>query len=92
MELAFFAGEEQGLLGSYAYARAFLNISSYLQLIRLTGELRAHNADIILMIQADMTAYRVPGEPLQLGLPAQYVRMADHAGTAHKFPESDPPM
>jgi len=51
--LAFFAGEEQGLLGSKAYAR----------------ELRNNDADVVLMIQADMTAYRAPGEPLQLGLP-----------------------
>ncbi|KAF4619656.1 hypothetical protein D9613_005003 [Agrocybe pediades] len=53
VELAFFAGEEQGLLGSAAYAR----------------ELRAAGANLTLMIQADMTAYRAPGEPLQLGLP-----------------------
>ncbi|KAF9057901.1 hypothetical protein BJ165DRAFT_87713 [Panaeolus papilionaceus] len=53
VELAFFAGEEQGLLGSRAYAR----------------ELRSRDADLLLMIQADMTAYRAPGEPPQLGLP-----------------------
>ena len=91
VELAFFAGEEQGLLGSYAYARASFVIPVPLLLIRLLGELRAHDADIILMIQADMTAYRVPGEPLQLGLPAQCVHMADHAGTAHKIIELDHP-
>ncbi|KAF8204559.1 hypothetical protein BJ912DRAFT_938684 [Pholiota molesta] len=54
VELAFFAGEEQGLLGSKAYAR----------------ELRNAGANLTLMVQADMTAYRAPGEPLQLGLPA----------------------
>ncbi|KAF8914234.1 hypothetical protein CPB84DRAFT_1758773 [Gymnopilus junonius] len=53
VELAFFAGEEQGLLGSRAYAR----------------ELRAADANLTLMIQADMTAYRAPGEPLQIGFP-----------------------
>ncbi|PPQ71101.1 hypothetical protein CVT24_009852 [Panaeolus cyanescens] len=53
VELAFFAGEEQGLLGSRAYAK----------------ELRSTDANLLLMIQADMTAYRAPGEPLQLGLP-----------------------
>ncbi|PPQ70447.1 hypothetical protein CVT26_013941 [Gymnopilus dilepis] len=53
VELAFFAGEEQGLLGSRAYAR----------------ELRAAGANITLMVQADMTAYRAPGEPLQIGFP-----------------------
>ena len=36
-------------------------------------ELRAANASVILMIQADMTAYRAPGEPMQLGLPERYV-------------------
>ncbi|TEB35761.1 Zn-dependent exopeptidase [Coprinellus micaceus] len=53
VELCTFAGEEQGLLGSRAYAKS----------------LRAQNASVVLMIQADMTAYRAPGEPLQLGLP-----------------------
>jgi hypothetical protein len=53
VELVLFAGEEQGLLGSRAYAR----------------ELRATNASLILMVQADMIAYRAPGEPFQLGLP-----------------------
>jgi len=53
VELCFFAGEEQGLLGSKAYAR----------------ELRDAGANVTLMVQADMTAYRAPGEPLQLGLP-----------------------
>ncbi|KAG7097366.1 hypothetical protein E1B28_004716 [Marasmius oreades] len=53
LELVAFAGEEQGLLGSKAYAR----------------ELRAGNANIILMVQADMLAYHHPDEPAQLGLP-----------------------
>ncbi|KAF9006630.1 Zn-dependent exopeptidase [Cyathus striatus] len=53
VELVAFAGEEQGLLGSKAYAR----------------ELREAGENITLMIQADMLAYRAPGEPLQLGLP-----------------------
>ncbi|RXW24712.1 hypothetical protein EST38_g1194 [Candolleomyces aberdarensis] len=53
LELVTFAGEEQGLVGSDAYAR----------------QLRAQDASIVLMIQADMTAYRAPDEPLQLGLP-----------------------
>ncbi|KZT05261.1 Zn-dependent exopeptidase [Laetiporus sulphureus 93-53] len=53
VQLCAFAGEEQGLLGSKAYAR----------------EMRAADADLTLMIQADMLAYHVPGEPLQLGLP-----------------------
>ncbi|KAI6145900.1 Zn-dependent exopeptidase [Pisolithus tinctorius] len=53
VELAVFAGEEQGLLGSKAYAK----------------ELRESGANIILMIQGDMLAYRAPGEPPQLGFP-----------------------
>ncbi|TFK64052.1 Zn-dependent exopeptidase [Pluteus cervinus] len=53
VELVAFAGEEQGLLGSRAYS----------------AKLREQNADIILMIQADMLAYHKPGEPPQLGLP-----------------------
>ncbi|WRT66385.1 uncharacterized protein IL334_003340 [Kwoniella shivajii] len=51
--LAFFAGEEQGLLGSHAYAE----------------HLHAKNTTILLQVQADMLAYHAPGEPLQLGLP-----------------------
>ncbi|KAG6850902.1 hypothetical protein H0H93_006728 [Arthromyces matolae] len=34
-----------------------------------SGELREANANITVMIQADMLAYREPGEPRQLGLP-----------------------
>ncbi|KAG5732461.1 putative leucine aminopeptidase, partial [Termitomyces sp. T112] len=41
------------LLGSRAYSR----------------ELREANANVTVMIQADMLAYREPGEPPQLGLP-----------------------
>lgn len=52
--LAFFAGEEQGLLGSHAYAK----------------ELAEQNATVLLQIQADMLGYRAPDEPRQLGLPA----------------------
>ncbi|KAF8915266.1 hypothetical protein CPB85DRAFT_1375204 [Mucidula mucida] len=53
VELVLFAGEEQGLLGSKAYSR----------------ELKALDANLTLVIQADMTAYHQPGEPAQLGLP-----------------------
>jgi Zn-dependent M28 family amino/carboxypeptidase len=53
VELVAFAGEEQGTLGSKAYAR----------------ELRARDANVTLMIQADMLAYHAPNEPPQLGLP-----------------------
>ncbi|KAF9489096.1 Zn-dependent exopeptidase [Pleurotus eryngii] len=53
VELVAFAGEEQGLVGSRAYAHG----------------LRAAGANVTMMIQADMLAYRAPNEPLQLGLP-----------------------
>ncbi|KAF9238331.1 hypothetical protein BU15DRAFT_62539 [Melanogaster broomeanus] len=53
VELVTFAGEEQGLLGSKAYAK----------------ELRAQGANVTVMIQADMTGYHAPDEPAQLGLP-----------------------
>lgn len=53
VELVAFAGEEQGLRGSDAYAQ----------------KLRKEGRDVALMIQADMLAYHSPGEPLQLGLP-----------------------
>ncbi|EIW77097.1 Zn-dependent exopeptidase [Coniophora puteana RWD-64-598 SS2] len=53
VELVAFAGEEQGLLGSKAYAQ----------------ELRERNANITTMIQADMLGYHVASEPAQLGLP-----------------------
>ncbi|KAH7882167.1 hypothetical protein F5I97DRAFT_1817774 [Phlebopus sp. FC_14] len=53
VELVAFAGEEQGLLGSKAYAR----------------ELREQGANVTVMIQADMLAYHAPDEPPQLGLP-----------------------
>ncbi|KAF8525591.1 Zn-dependent exopeptidase [Hysterangium stoloniferum] len=59
VELVAFAGEEQGLVGSRAYAK----------------ELREADANVTLMIQADMIAYHKPGEPAQLGLP-------DRIGTA----------
>lgn len=53
VQLCLFAGEEQGLLGSKAHARS----------------LRQQNANVTVNIQADMLAYRAPGEPMQLGLP-----------------------
>ncbi|EGO02857.1 hypothetical protein SERLA73DRAFT_47728 [Serpula lacrymans var. lacrymans S7.3] len=53
VELVAFAGEEQGLLGSKAYAR----------------EMYDADANITLMIQADMLAYHAPFEAPQLGLP-----------------------
>ncbi|KAI6041696.1 hypothetical protein EDC04DRAFT_2601485 [Pisolithus marmoratus] len=58
IKLVVFAGEEQGLLGSKAYAK----------------ELRESDANVVLMIQADMLAYHVPDEPPQLGL-AQFLEL-----------------
>ncbi|GJJ11731.1 hypothetical protein Clacol_005969 [Clathrus columnatus] len=46
-----FAGEEQGLLGSRAYAKS----------------LKEQNVDVALMIQADMLGFHSPDEPAQLG-------------------------
>ncbi|KAL7415106.1 hypothetical protein BDY24DRAFT_338518, partial [Mrakia frigida] len=51
--LAFFAGEEQGLLGSRAFAK----------------ELYEANATVLIQVQADMLAYHDPNEPMQLGFP-----------------------
>ncbi|KAJ7498595.1 hypothetical protein FB451DRAFT_1202442 [Mycena latifolia] len=53
VQLVAFAGEEQGLLGSKAYAK----------------KMRESDANITVMIQADMLAYHAEGEPPQLGLP-----------------------
>nr|GAT44379.1 Zn-dependent exopeptidase [Mycena chlorophos] len=55
VQLVAFGGEEQGLLGSKAYART----------------LREANTNITLMVQADMLGYHAPDEPAQLGLPAR---------------------
>jgi len=35
--------------------------------------MREEGRNLTLMIQADMIAYREPGEPPQLGLPEMYV-------------------
>ncbi|ORY34027.1 putative aminopeptidase [Naematelia encephala] len=51
--LAFFAGEEQGLLGSHAYAEWC----------------HANNITVLLQVQADMLGYHDANEPMQLGLP-----------------------
>ncbi|KZV95259.1 Zn-dependent exopeptidase [Exidia glandulosa HHB12029] len=56
VRIAAFAGEEQGLVGSRAYAKY----------------LRAQDANVTLMIQADMLAYHDPSEPMQLGQPDRY--------------------
>ncbi|KAI1790877.1 Zn-dependent exopeptidase [Ganoderma leucocontextum] len=52
VQLVAFAGEEQGMVGSRAYAQ----------------ELKKAGANITMMIQADMLAYHADGEPPQLGL------------------------
>ena len=53
VEICAFAGEEQGLYGSRAYAR----------------KMYEQGANLTLMIQADMLGYHKAGEPAQLGLP-----------------------
>ncbi|KAG6885609.1 hypothetical protein C0993_012356 [Termitomyces sp. T159_Od127] len=73
VELVAFAGEEQGLLGSKAYSRKFILPFAQYVAQHVSGELREANANLTMMIQADMLAYREPGEPPQLGLPELYV-------------------
>ncbi|BEI80010.1 hypothetical protein CcaverHIS002_0105390 [Cutaneotrichosporon cavernicola] len=51
---AFFTGEEQGLVMSNHFAHT----------------LKKENVSVQLNLQADMLGYRLPGEPLQLALPA----------------------
>jgi Zn-dependent M28 family amino/carboxypeptidase len=53
VQLALWGGEEQGLLGSRAYA----------------AKMREQNTNITLMVQADMLGYHFEEEPAQLGLP-----------------------
>ncbi len=69
VELVLFAGEEQGLLGSKAYSRVFFVVYMRVYTEYMLGELKALDANLTLVIQADMTAYHQPGEPAQLGLP-----------------------
>jgi Zn-dependent M28 family amino/carboxypeptidase len=73
VELVAFAGEEQGLLGSHAYASTSSSHHpcsiSQPDWDLPTEELYEDGADIMLMIQADMLAYHDADEPLQLGLP-----------------------
>ena len=69
VELVAFAGEEQGLLGSYAYASSYDPIPCLRGSQVVTAELRKKSADVLLMIQSDMLAYHSSDEPMQLGLP-----------------------
>lgn len=77
MQLCAFAGEEQGLVGSRAYARKRLTRSisgtGLTSNFVPSGELRDAGANLTLMVQADMLAYHKPGEPPQLGLPDRCV-------------------
>ncbi|KAG0269217.1 hypothetical protein DFQ27_004457 [Actinomortierella ambigua] len=54
--IAAFSGEEQGLLGSAAYARL----------------LRTQGAKVVTMLQGDMLAYQMPGEPIQTAFPLRH--------------------
>ncbi|GAA5979599.1 hypothetical protein JCM11641_007882 [Rhodosporidiobolus odoratus] len=53
LTFAFFAGEEQGLLGSAYYA----------------GKLREEERDVVMMLQVDMVGFRKEGEAMQLARP-----------------------
>lgn len=53
VRLILFTGEEQGLVGSKAYAK----------------KLREAKEDVRFMLQIDMIAYRKAGEPLQMAFP-----------------------
>jgi Zn-dependent M28 family amino/carboxypeptidase len=75
IELVFFAGEEQGLVGSRVYAH----------------ELSEAGANLTLMVQADMIAYRAPEEPPQLGLPHRYLFGANLLDGAEHFLAMPPP-
>lgn len=59
--LAFFSGEEQGLLGSRAYAQSLKE-----------NEKEKDAEKVKFMLQADMIGYHAPGEPMQLALPDRY--------------------
>lgn len=50
------SGEEQGLVGSRAYAQ----------------KAKSRGDDIIAMLQSDMIAFRVPSEGIQVGFPDRY--------------------
>jgi len=47
----------------------------------LAEELREQDRNLTLMVQADMTAYHKPGEPMQLGLPQRSVHMCPYSDT-----------
>jgi hypothetical protein len=51
----------------------------------LQGELREAGANITVMMQADMLAYRAPGEPPQLGLPDMSVFLLSFYASYAKF-------
>lgn len=57
MTLAFFAGEEQGLLGSNAYAKSLFEA----------------NETVLIQVQGDMLGYHDEGETMQLGFPDLFV-------------------
>eukprot|EP00041_Stephanoeca_diplocostata_P036787 m.1358259 g.1358259 ORF g.1358259 m.1358259 type:complete len:468 (+) comp24934_c1_seq31:54-1457(+) len=55
--LCFFSGEEQGLLGSRAYAK----------------HLADQGADVVAMFNADMIGYKLPGTEVTLGMKDRYI-------------------
>jgi hypothetical protein len=52
-----FSGEEQGLLGSNAYADSLV----------------AQGVEVLAMFNADMLGYRIPGNPIEMGMKDQYI-------------------
>jgi Zn-dependent M28 family amino/carboxypeptidase len=66
VQLVAFAGEEQGLLGSKAYARKAPAMHFPSSSSNCLGKLRDINANITVMIQADMLAYRAEGMSIVL--------------------------
>jgi len=75
VRFCWWAGEEQGLLGSTAYA----------------NELYANGTEVVGMLQGDMLAYRVPGAPTQVDMATRStdydLTMLVNQVTAHYVPE-----
>jgi hypothetical protein len=75
--LAFFAGEEQGLLGSAAYASEWhlLPFCTLTLILRRIESLHEANATVLLQTQADMLGYH-DVSPRALSVPMQCLMMS----------------
>lgn len=72
LHLVFFSGEEQGLLGSQAYAHHLRNSISIPAASGASSPSSPHSpalSDVRLALQVDMIAYRRTGEPLSVAVP-----------------------